>query len=95
MFYRFNHIHFDPARRDQFLAKADTLRDQLATIPGLNQVNTVEIGEGQGIIFGVYESAEHAEKALDSVQTMMTSLGEYFTAPPKSHSGPAIWEWQA
>lgn len=94
MYYRFNHVSFDPARRDQFLAKADTMKDKLATIPGLHMVNTVEIGEGQGIIFGAYESAEHAEKALESVQKMMASLGEYFTAPPKSHSGSVIWEWK-
>jgi len=94
MYYRFNQISFDPARRDQFLAKADTIIDQLANISGLVQVNTVEIGEGQGIIFGVYESAEHAENALDTAQKLMASLGEFFTAPTRSHSGPVIWEWK-
>jgi len=95
MFYRINHISFDASRKDEFLSKADAMRDQIAAVPGLNMVNTIEIGEGKGIIIGRYETAEAANNAQESVQQMMGALGEFFTAPPEVQSGSVIWNWEA
>ena len=71
MYYRFNHVSYDASRKEEFLAKADTLKGQMADVPGLKQVLTVEVGEGKLIIMGVYDQQDSAKKATETVQKMM------------------------
>ena len=51
-----------------------------------------EIGEGQSITVGIYNSKEDADKATAEVSKMITEdFAQYFTAPPEIFEGESVW----
>ena len=63
MYFRVTTYGFDAARFDEFLALADTFRDELNAIDGLETVHSCVVEEGQGMIISRYASEAAAEEA--------------------------------
>jgi hypothetical protein len=94
MYYRVTTYGFDAARRDEFLEFADSLRDELSAVDGLEAVHTVEIGEGEGegMIIARYTSAGGAEEAQPQIQGIMGRMAPFLTSMPQVSAGEVIWE---
>ena len=92
MYYRVTTYGFDAARRDEFLEFADSLRDELSAVDGLEAVHTVEIGEGEGKIIPRYTSADGAEEAQPQIQGIMGRMAPFLTSMPQVSAGEVIWE---
>ena len=60
MSYRITDVSFDPSKIDEFYAYADTLRDQLKAVDGLQFVQVIDVDEGQSEIIVCYYSEENA-----------------------------------
>ena len=56
MSYRITDVSFDPSKNEEFYAYADTLRDQLKAVNGLQFVHVIEVDEGQSVIIARYDS---------------------------------------
>ena len=92
MYYRVTTYGFDAARRDEFLEFADSLRDELSAVDGLEAVHTVEIDEGEGMIIARYTSAGDAEEAQPQIQGIMGRMAPFLTSMPQVSAGEVIWE---
>jgi len=92
MYYRVTTYSFDAARRDEFLEFADSLRDELSAVDGLEAVHTVEIGEGGRMIIARYTSAGGAEEAQPQIQGIMGRMAPFLTSMPQVSAGEVIWE---
>ncbi len=92
MYYRVTTYSFDAARRDEFLKFADSLRDELSAVDGLEAVHTVEIDEGEGMIIARYTSAGGAEEAQPQIQGIMGRMAPFLTSMPQVSAGEVIWE---
>ncbi len=92
MYYRLTHISFNVSKRYDFLKKAESTKERLAKISGLELVNIIETGDGKGVIIGLYNNVNSAQKAHEAVHHIMVELKEYFTAPPRAEEGAVIWE---
>ena len=92
MSYRITDVSFDPSRNDEFYSYADSLRDQLKAVKGLQLVNVVEVDEGQSVIIARYDSEESAVAANETIQGILGGMGQFMTAPPNRRGGPITWE---
>ena len=86
MSYRITDVSFDPSKIDEFYAYADTLRDQLKAVNGLQFVHVIDVDEGQSVIIARYDSEESA------VAANLAWMGQFMTAPPNRRGGPITWE---
>ena len=92
MYFRVTTYGFDAARFDEFLALADTFRDELKAIDGLETVHSCVVKEGQGMIISRYASEAAAEAAQPQIQAIMGRMGPFLTSMPEVTAGEAIWE---
>ena len=91
MYYRMTKASWDPTKREEIFAVMDSMRDRIKAL-GVVSVNEIEIGEGQSITVGVYNSKEDADKATAEVSKMITEdFTQYFTAPPEISEGESVW----
>ncbi len=49
MYYRITALYFDAVRRDEFIAQADNVRDEMKGISCIQSVTIVETSEGEAI----------------------------------------------
>ena len=86
MYFRVTTYGFDAARFDEFLALADTFRDELKAIDGLETVHSCVVEEGQGMIISRYASEAAAEAARIAKEAAKAKAKEarqkYFTVEP-------------
>ncbi len=92
MYYRVTTYSFGAARRDEFLEFADSLRDELKAITGLETVHSCEGGEGEGMIVARYDSGAAADEAQPEIQGLLSRMAPFLTSMPKVHAGEVIWE---
>ena len=92
MSYRITDVSFDPSKIDEFYAYADTLRDQLKAVNGLQFVHVIDVDEGQSVIIARYDSEESAVAANETIQDILAGMGQFMTAPPNRRGGPITWE---
>ena len=59
MYYRITKASWDPTKREEIFAVMDSMRDRIKAL-GVVSVNEIEIGEGQSITVGVYNSKKDA-----------------------------------
>ena len=91
MYYRMTKASWDPTKREEIFAVMDSMRDRIKAL-GVVSVNEVEIGEGQSITVGIYNSKEDADKASAEVSKMVNEdFEQYFTAPPEIFEGESVW----
>ena len=75
MSYRITDVSFDPSRNDEFYAYADSLRDQLKAVNGLQTVHVIDVDEGQSVIIARYDSEESAVAANEIIQGILAGIG--------------------
>ncbi|HCX88131.1 MAG TPA: hypothetical protein DG761_08900 [Gammaproteobacteria bacterium] len=92
MYYRVTTYGFDAARFDEFMAMADTFRDELNAIDGLEMVHSCVVGEGQGMIISRYASEAAAEAAQPQIQAILGRMAPFMTSPPEVTAGEAVWQ---
>ena len=92
MYFRVTTYGFDAARFDEFMAMADTFRDELNAIDGLETVHSCVVGEGQGMIVSRYANEAAAEAAQPQIQAIMGRMAPFLTSMPEVTAGEAIWE---
>ena len=87
MYYRMTKASWDPTKREEIFAVMDSMRDRIKAL-GVVSVNEIEIGEGQSITVGVFNSKEDVDKASAEVSKMVTvDFAKYLTAPPEIFEG--------
>ena len=91
MSFRVTDINFDPSRRDEYLAFADSQRGKIQAVNGLQMVHVAEVGEGQSVIIARYDSEESAVAATETIQGILGGMAEFMTAPPNRKGGPIMW----
>ena len=92
MYYRITTFTYDPARESEVLAQADSVRDGMNSIDGLQSGCAVRVAEGKCISVGIYDSAESAAAAQSKVQELWNGMAPLMTSPPELQEGPTIWE---
>mgnify|MGYP001219806006 FL=1 len=92
MYFRVTTYGFDAARFDESLARADTFRDEVNAIDGLETGRSCVVEEGQGMIISRYASEAVAEAAQPQIQAIMGRMAPFLTSMPEVTAGEAIWE---
>ena len=92
MSYRITDVNFDPSKNDEFYAYADSIRDQLNAVNGLQFVHVIDVDEGQSVIIARYDSEESAVAANETIQGILAGMGQFMTGPPNRRGGPITWE---
>ncbi len=92
MHYRMTTFSYDPAREDEVIALADSVRVEMKAIDGLKSACSVRIAEGKSVTIGAYDTAENAAAAQPKVQELLGRLAELLNAPPEVQEGFVIWE---
>ena len=92
MHYRMTTFSYDPAREGEVIALADSIRDQMKTIDGLQSACSVRIAEGKAVTIGVYDTAESAATAQPKVGELLGRLADLLNASPEVQEGPVFWE---
>ena len=92
MYFRVTTYGFDSARFDEFLAMADTFRDELISIDGLESVHSCVGDEGQGMIVSRYTSEAAADAAQPQIQAIMGRMAPMMTSMPEVPAGEVVWE---
>lgn len=59
------------------------LRPQLVQIDGLNQMISIDRGDGMVTVVVIYDSKAQREAAAEQAQTVLAGLAEFVAAPPK------------
>jgi len=92
MYYRVTTYGFDAARFDEFMAMADTFRDELNAVDGLEMVHSCVVDEGQGMIISRYASEAAAQDAQPQIQAILGRMAPFMTSAPEIKAGEVIWE---
>ena len=92
MYYRMTTFSYDPVREDEVIALADSIRDEMRVIDGLQSACSVRIAEGKSVTIGVYDTAESAAAAQPKVGELLGRLADLINAPPEVQEGPVFWE---
>lgn len=91
MYYRITNVSYKPGSRDAIFAHADSVRDQLSALVGLQSLNTVETGEGSMLLVAVYDNQANAEAGGKVAQQVLGGMAQHFTAMPTQQVGPSVW----
>ena len=92
MYIRITSFSYDPDREDEFIAIADTARDEMKGIEGLQSIRGVRVADGKLVIDASYDTEESASAAIPKIQEILGKLAPVMTAPPEVQEGPVIWE---
>ena len=92
MHYRMTTFSYDPNQEGEVVALADSIRDQMKAINGLQSACSVRIAEGKSVTIGVYDTAESAVAAQPKVGELLGRLADLLNAPPEVQEGPVFWE---
>ncbi len=93
MYYRVTAYGVDPARRDEAFGLADTKREELKGIAGLQWIHVCDTDDAGGVmIVARYESADAAESASEQVTRILGEMAQYMISAPEVKAGPVSWE---
>ena len=92
MSYRITDVSFDLGKYDEFYAYADSLRDQLKAVNGLQFVHVIDVDEGQSVIIACYKSEERAVAANETIQDILAGMSQFMTAHPNRRGSPITLE---
>ena len=91
MYYRITKLFWDASRKEEIMAKMESLRDDLKTL-NAHSITEVEIGEGVSMTVGVYNSKEDADKAVPRVQEIMSDFVEFMIVPSEPNEGEVLFQ---
>ncbi len=55
-------------------------------------MHVIYIDEGQSVIIARYDSEESAFAETETVQGVLSGMGQFMTAPPNRRGEPITWE---
>ncbi len=73
------------------MAYADSMRDQMKDIAGIQSIEIVEVDAGEAVGMAKYDSQSSADAAVPTVQQIMGGMAQFFTGPPELKDGPTMW----
>ena len=91
MSYRITEISYDLSKKDELFSYVDTQRDQIKAVNGLQLVHVIDIDEGKSVIIARYDSEESAVAATETLQGILSGMGQFMKAPPNRRGGPITW----
>ncbi len=91
MYCRVNHIQFEASKGDEIMELLESKRATMEALPGIQSICTIVTGEGEITSFAVYDTKDNFDAAAAEVGKIMGGFAAYFTAPPVSKEGPAIF----
>ena len=91
MYCRVNHIQFDASKEHEVVELLESKRETMMALPGIQSIYTIVTGEGEITSFAVYDTKENFDAASPEVGKIMGGFAAYFTGPPVSKEGPAIF----
>lgn len=92
MYYRMTTFSYDPSRKDEVIAIADSVRGELKAISGLPSSYSVRIEDGKSVTIAIYDNEDSAAAAQPEVQQILGKLASVLIAPPEVQQGPVIWK---
>ena len=92
MYYRMTTFSYDPSQEDEVTAIADSVRDELKAISGLQSGCSVRVEDGKSVTIAIYDSEASATAAQPEVQQILSKLASVLIAPPEVQQGPVIWK---
>ncbi len=92
MYYRVTTYGFDAARFDEFMEMAESIRDELKAIDGLEAVHSCVVDEGQGMIVARYTSEAAAQDAQSQIQGILGRMAPFMTSMPEITAGEVVFE---
>ena len=92
MYYRVTTYGFDASRFDEFLELADSFRDELRYIKGLEMIHSCETDDGDGMIIARYDSEESATAAQPKAREVLGQMAGFMTSQPEIKGGNVVWE---
>jgi heme-degrading monooxygenase HmoA len=92
MYYRVTTYGFDTGRFDEFMELANSLRDELRGIEGLEMIHSCQTDNEEGMIIARYDSEESATAAQPKVREVLGQMAGFMTSQPEIRSGNVIWE---
>ena len=96
MYYRFTKVKHDPSKYDTIMEYADnTVRPQLASIEGLNQVQAVSLSDSEMMVIAAYDTEENAAKGAMKSMAIFGGMAAMLTAPPEQYGGEVVWDSNA
>lgn len=91
MYCRVNHIQFDASKKEEMIELLESKRATMMALPGIQSICTIMTGEGEITSIAVYDTQENFIAATPEVGRIMGGFASYFTAPPVSKEGPALF----
>lgn len=91
MYCRVNHLKFDASKKDEIMELLESKRATMMALPGIQSICTIMTGEGEITSIAVYDTQENFMAATPEVGRIMGGFASYFTAPPVSKEGPALF----
>ena len=92
MYYRVTTYGFDTTRFDEFMALADTFREDLKAIDGLEMIHSCQTDGGEGMIIARYDNKESATSAQPKVRAILGQMASFMTSQPEIKGGNVILE---
>ena len=92
MHYRVTTYDFNSEQYDDMMAYADSIKDQVQNIEGLNFAHVCRTSETGAVIVAQYDSEEAMENATPRFREIMRGMDQFFTSPPNPVGAEVIWQ---
>jgi len=92
MHYRVTTYDFNSEQFDDMMAYADSIKDQVQNIEGLNFVHVGRTSETDAVIVAQYDNEEAMENATPRFREIMVGMAQFFTSPPNPVGAEVIWQ---
>jgi quinol monooxygenase YgiN len=83
MYMRVTTFKVDPARLPELTAKVEEMAPRAKALPGIVDVTVAWRADGQGVLIGVYQSKEAAERAVARIQALWGNLAGLVSGAPR------------
>jgi hypothetical protein len=92
MHYRVRTYDFNSERFDDMMAYADSIKDQVRNIEGLNFSHVCRTSETGAVIVAQNDNEEAMEDATPRFREIMVGMAQFFTSPPNPVGAEVIWQ---
>ena len=83
MYARVTTFKVDPARVAELSAKVVEMAPRAKALPGIVDVYVAWRADGQGVLIGIYQSKEAADRAVARIQALWGNLAGLVTGAPR------------
>lgn len=86
VYYAMTRLHFEETRFNDLLSRAESTRDEIEGIDGLQFAELIKTGDGEGMIIAVYD----IEPSDDSMGHVLGKWNDVLTSTPHGHAGTVV-----